>query len=205
MHAACLYKSHCRTRQLHELAGRHWPLRTLGSGMEVSLPSPVYCSAACALACALRSSILASPKMMYVSDAGLLKTSGFWMTKRICAHPHLLSLCFSSKSTKHGTQAQSAHVFALLYGDSRHARHRLDAQLCHCLPGLLLAAALLAARPRSPVVCAAGHSKCSNDGPSGPCCGGQWLQERAFQAALSAAHQEPSTQGYGARMVQTQC
>lgn len=29
--------------------------------------------------------------MMYVSDAGLLKTSGFWMTKRICGTPPLQS------------------------------------------------------------------------------------------------------------------
>lgn len=42
------------------------------------------CSAAWALACALRSSIFASPNTIYVSDAGLLKTSGFWMTNRIC-------------------------------------------------------------------------------------------------------------------------
>eukprot|EP01102_Stenamoeba_stenopodia_P018432 TRINITY_DN675_c0_g1_i4.p1 TRINITY_DN675_c0_g1~~TRINITY_DN675_c0_g1_i4.p1 ORF type:complete len:125 (+),score=31.07 TRINITY_DN675_c0_g1_i4:345-719(+) len=36
--------------------------------------------------CEARSSILASPKMMYVSDAGSLKTSGFVITKRICCN-----------------------------------------------------------------------------------------------------------------------
>mmetsp|Transcript_18281 Transcript_18281/g.46772 ORF Transcript_18281/g.46772 Transcript_18281/m.46772 type:complete len:203 (-) Transcript_18281:23-631(-) len=41
------------------------------------------CSAACDWAWAERSSILASPKIMYVSEAGDLKTSGFWMTKRM--------------------------------------------------------------------------------------------------------------------------
>ena len=46
------------------------------------------CSAAWALAWAVRSSIFASPKTTYVSEAGLLNTSGFWMTNRICArHP----------------------------------------------------------------------------------------------------------------------
>ncbi len=55
---------------------------TAGSGSRVG---GLNCSAACDCACALRSSIFASPKMMYVSEAGLLNTSGAWMTNRICA------------------------------------------------------------------------------------------------------------------------
>ena len=42
------------------------------------------CSAAADCAWADRSSIFASPKTMYVSLAGLLNTSGFAMTNRIC-------------------------------------------------------------------------------------------------------------------------
>lgn len=104
-----------------------------------------------------------------------------------------------------GRKAQSTHVFALLYSDTRHAWHRLDAQLRHCLPRLLLAAALLAARPRSPVVCAKGQSRCLTNGPSGPRCSRHRLHGRALQAALTAAHQEPSRQGQGAHMVQAHC
>ena len=46
------------------------------------------CSAACDCALALVSSILASPKMMCVSLAGLLNTSGLEITNRICKGGH---------------------------------------------------------------------------------------------------------------------
>jgi len=122
----------------------------------------VYCSAACALACALRSSILASPKMMYVSDAGLLNTSGFWMTNRICAAPRAASAAPAAHAVgaapalPPSPAGAGAHVLALLYRHARHARHGLDAQLGHRLARLLLAAALLAARAGRAVVCAPG-------------------------------------------------
>mmetsp|Transcript_18649 Transcript_18649/g.42793 ORF Transcript_18649/g.42793 Transcript_18649/m.42793 type:complete len:218 (-) Transcript_18649:17-670(-) len=51
------------------------------SGLGIS--GALNCSAAAVCAWADKSSIFASPKMMYVSEAGDLKTSGFEMTKRM--------------------------------------------------------------------------------------------------------------------------
>ena len=51
------------------------------------------CSACCACALADRSSILASPKMTYVSEAGDLKTSGLEMTNRMFLDYLIVTRC----------------------------------------------------------------------------------------------------------------
>lgn len=127
-----------------------------------SMPMPAFCWNCCSCAaaaicdCADKSSILASPKMMYVSEAGLLKTSGWLMTKstyrhstggvfsvsagfnHACVNPvHRQDLllqgmahpCRCTASRPYTVQKETllTHILALLDCDALHARHRLHA------------------------------------------------------------------------------